>query len=192
MVVGRALGPPFASNTRFPIHHRHLAPFLPHTLATLTVSRRPGYRGVASAQSVATPAHFAGPSSPSRVGHPFSLIPFLRGTGLIRHDPHSSHARLPRTLDNITRRKSLGLFRLSKDPCGTSDYLRRIRDVQRTGRASQFEPLSSFRCGYARDPSMTALWRNPTACGPGARPPPKREPMPERMEWQRTAPSRDN
>ncbi len=45
----------------YALSRRHLGPFPPQTLATLTVSRRPGYGGVATAQSVATPAHSASP-----------------------------------------------------------------------------------------------------------------------------------
>ena len=53
-----ALSPPFARDTHRPNHVRHSTSFPPQTLATLNVSRRPGYGGVVTAQSVATPAHY--------------------------------------------------------------------------------------------------------------------------------------
>ena len=49
-----ALGPPLRRDSHRRSHCGHSAPFPPQTLATLIVSRRPGYGGVASAQSVAT------------------------------------------------------------------------------------------------------------------------------------------
>ena len=85
-----ALGPPFARDSHPRSHRRHSTPFPPQTLATLTVSRRPGYRGVATAQSVATLSQLA----PMR---------------LVFRDGHSTTRSASRHLSNqLLRRRTVG------------------------------------------------------------------------------------
>ncbi len=168
----QGLGPPFVRDSDPRSSGRHLDPFPAQTLATLIVSRHPGYGGVASAQSVAT-------------------LSQLAPMWLIFRDGHSMTRSASRHLsDQLPRRRTVGKLipRWQNDRQPRADpgrwppvpeierFLRRADRTVRTRRATGLAPVTANGRRDREDPAALRPVARLIAPGTASQGPPRYSP----------------